>query len=142
MAPTALAHLGQAGKVLILVLLELQKKGEGQGGPPRSEGGQGPQPLLPEEDHFQRHLGLLSGRKVAKDPATAIPRLKLGSEIPDQRLWNKQPRLQAGQTENKVTQPKQVTTWARLERGAAGAMVGGSGQWVVGSEAEPQGSVY
>lgn len=127
-APT-LAHLGGAGKVLIpWPLLELQKKERDKVVPQGQRGDKALSLSSPEEDHFQKHpRPSLSGRKVSeKDPA-AIPRLKLGSEIPDQRLWNKQPRLQAGQTENKVTQPKQVTTWARLERGAAGAMVGAVG---------------
>lgn len=95
MAPT-LAHLGQAGKVLILVLLELQKKGEGQVVPQGpGEGEPRPQPLLPRRRSLSKHLEAFSLWEEGgeKDPATAIPRLKLGSEIPDQRLWNKQPRL-------------------------------------------------
>lgn len=59
-APT-LAHLGQAGKVLILVLLELQKKGRGTRWSPKAQRGDKALSLSsPEEDHFQKHLGLLS----------------------------------------------------------------------------------
>lgn len=60
MAPT-LAYLGQAGKVLILVLLELWRKERGTRWSPKAQRGDKALSLSSlEEDHFQKHLDLLS----------------------------------------------------------------------------------
>ena len=52
-APT-LAHLGQAGKILILVLLELRRKERGTRWSPKAQRGDKALSLSsPEKDHFQ-----------------------------------------------------------------------------------------
>jgi len=65
-APT-LAHLGQAGKILILVLLELWRKERGTRWSPKAQRGDKALSLSPQKRiTFRASRPSLSGRKVAR----------------------------------------------------------------------------